>query len=143
MTTTEIKAELNRVKAAERTYCRARDEAEAYAQMLMSGKAVRYESDGGAHERDGNAVERAFCQSAEYNDKADKLLDEYNAIRKRAEKLISSLDDSALQEVLSRRYLIGQRWEEIAESMNYSLRRIYQLHGYALKNIALNFTISL
>lgn len=143
MTTTEIKSELNRVKAAERTYCRARDEAEAYSQMLMSGKAVRYDSDGSVHERDGNAVERAFCQSAEYNDKADKLLDEYNAVRKRAEKLISSLDDPALQEVLSRRYIIGQRWEEIAESMNYSVRHITRLHGIALKNMSLNVHISL
>ena len=42
MTTTEIKAELNRVKAAERTYCRVRDEAEAYSQMLKV-KMIKYD----------------------------------------------------------------------------------------------------
>lgn len=143
MTTTEIKAELNRVRIAERAYRLAKDKAEAYSQMLMSGKTVRYESDGSIHERDGNAVERAYCQIAEYNAETDKLLNEYNVVRRQAERLISSISDAAQREVLSRRYLMGQRWEEIAESMNYSVRHIIRLHSIALKNMSLNVHISL
>ncbi len=143
MTTTEIKAELNRVRIAERAYRLAKDKAEAYSQMLMSGKTVRYESDGSVHERDGNAVERAYCQIAEYNAETDKLLDEYNVVRRQAERLISSISDAAQREVLSRRYLMGQQWEEIAGSMNYSVRHITRLHGLALQNMSLNVQLYL
>lgn len=143
MTTTEIKAELNRARIAERAYRLARDKAGAYEQLLTCGKTVRYDNDGGTHERRGNPVENAYCQLADYNAEADRLFREFTAARKRTEDLISSVPDPVQREVLTRRYIIGQRWEEITESMNYSLRRIYQLHGYALKNIALNFTISL
>ena len=143
MTTTEIKAELNRARIAERAYRLVRDKVNAYEQLLMCGKTARYDNDGGTHERKGNPMENAYCQLADYNTEADRLFREFTAARKRTEELISSVPDSVQREVLTRRYIIGQRWEEIAESMNYSLRRIYQLHGYALKNIALNFTISL
>lgn len=143
MTTTEIKAELNRVRIAERAYRLAKDKAEAYSQMLMSGKTVQYESDGSVHERDGNAVERAYCQIAEYNAETDKLLDEYNVVRRQAERFISSISDAAQREVLSRRYLMGQQWEEIAGSMNYSVRHITRLHGLALQNMSLNVQLYL
>lgn len=143
MTTTEIKAELNRVRIAERAYRLAKDKAEAYSQMLMSGKTVRYESDSSVHERDGNAVERAYCQIAEYNAETDKLLDEYNIVRRRAERFISSISDAAQREVLSRRYLMGQQWEEIADSMDYSVRHITRLHGLALQNMSLNVQLYL
>lgn len=143
MTTTEIKAELNRVRIAERAYRLAKDKAKAYSQMLMSGKTVRYESNGSVHERDDNAVERAYCQIAEYNAETDKLLDEYNVVRRQAERFISSISDAAQREVLSRRYLMGQQWEEIAGSMNYSVRHITRLHGLALQNMSLNVQLYL
>ena len=142
MTTTEIKAELSRARTAERAYLLARDKVNAYGQLLMRGKSVRYENDGGTHERRGNPVENAYCQLADYNTEADRLFREFTAARKRTEELISSVPDPVQREVLTRRYIIGQRWEEIAEYMNYSRRRITQLHGIALKNISLNFPFS-
>ena len=142
MTTTEIKAELNRARDAERAYRLARDKAGAYEQLLTCGKTARYDNDGGTHERKGNPVENAYCQLADYNTEADRLFREFAAARKRTEELISSVPDPIQHEVLTRRYIIGQRWEEIAEYMNYSRRRITQLHGIALKNISLNFPFS-
>lgn len=142
MTTTEVKAELNRVRTAERAYRFAKEKALAYSQLLVSCRTVRYESDGSIHERDGNAVERAYCRAAEYDAEADRLLDEYNAARKQAEKLISSLAEPTQREVLSRRYLMGQKWEEIAKSMYYSRQHVLRLHGYALQSMCLNVTVS-
>lgn len=37
-------------------------------------------------------------------------------------------------EILTRRYLLGQSWEQIAVGMGYSYRHITKLHGWALKN---------
>ena len=143
MTTTEIKSELNKAREAVRDYRLARDKANAYGQLLMGGKAVRYDSDGSTHERKGNPVENAYCCLADYEAEADRLLQEMNAARQRAESLIASVPEQSQREVLTRRYIIGQRWEDIAVSMNYSRQHVTRLHGYALHNMCLNVTKNL
>ena len=50
---------------------------------------------------------------------------------------IRMVSDATEQEILSRRYLLGQRWEKIAVEMGYSYRNITRLHGYALKHFEL------
>lgn len=135
MTTSEIKSELNKAREAARDYRLARDKANAYGQLLMGGKSVRYDSDGSTHERDSNPVEKAYCTLSDYEAEADRLLKEMNTARQKAEKIISSVPNQAQREVLTRRYIIGQRWEDIALSMNYSRQHVTRLHGYALQTI--------
>ena len=135
MTTAIIKAELNQAREAERAYRLARDKYIAYQQLLIGGKSVRYDDTGGTHEKDGNSVERAYCCLADYAEEAEKLMQEMIAARQRTEVLIASVPDAVQREVLTRRYIIGQRWEDISESMNYSRRQITRLHGYALQSI--------
>ena len=135
MTTAIIKAELNQAREAERAYRLARDKYIAYQQLLIGGKSVRYDDTGGTHEKNGNSVERAYCCLADYAEEAEKLMREMISARQRAEVLIASVPDAVQREVLTRRYIIGQRWEDIAESMNYSRRQITRLHGYALQSI--------
>ena len=135
MTTAEIKAKLMRARVAERDYRLARDKVNAYRQLLMGGKSIRYDSDGSTHERDGNPVENAYCTLSDYEAEADRLLKEMNTARQKAEKIISSVPNQAQREVLTRRYIIGQRWEDIALSMNYSRQHVTRLHGYALQTI--------
>lgn len=50
---------------------------------------------------------------------------------------IGMVPDTIEQEILSRRYLIGQSWEKIAVEMGYSYRNITRVHGYALKHFEL------
>ena len=142
MTTAIIKAELNQAREAERAYRLARDKYIAYQQLLIGGKSVRYDNTGGTHEKNGNSVERAYCCLADYAEEAEKLMQEMIAARQRAEVLIDSVPDAVQREVLTRRYIIGQTWEDIAESMNYSRQHITRLHGYALQNMCLNVTLS-
>lgn len=143
MTTTEIKTELNRAKEAKRAYKLAKDKADDYEHLLIGGKSVRYDSDGSKSERKGNSVENAYCQLADYKAEADKLLKELSRAREYAEHIIAAVPDKVQREVLTRRYIIGQRWEDIAESMNYSRQHVTRLHGYALKTLCLNVTFSL
>ena len=135
MTTSEIKAKLMRARVAERDYRLARDKANAYRQLIACGKAVRYGSDGSTHERKGNTVENAYCCLADYSAEEERLLQELISVRQKAEKIISSVPNQAQREVLTRRYIIGQRWEDIALSMNYSRQHVTRLHGYALQTI--------
>lgn len=45
---------------------------------------------------------------------------------------ISMVPDPTEQEILSRRYLLEQRWEKISVEMNYDYRYVLKLHGKAL-----------
>ena len=51
---------------------------------------------------------------------------------------ISMVPDPTEQEILSRRYLLEQRWEKIAVEMGYSYRNITRLHGYALQHFEIS-----
>ena len=42
-----------------------------------------------------------------------------------------------IKTVLRYRYILGMKWEEIAVAMNYSFRRVTQLHGEALSRLKL------
>ena len=143
MTVQEVKAVLNGARDSVRAYRLAKDKVNAYKQLLTSGKTARYESDGSTHEQNGNPIERAYCCLADYETELNNAVAEMVRCRKTAERLISSVEDRTQREVLTRRYIIGQRWEDIAYVMNYSRRRITQLHGAALNNISLNFPFSL
>ncbi len=54
----------------------------------------------------------------------------------RIEALISLVDDAELRQLLTYRYMNGYHWDIIAESMNYSQQRIYQLRIDALRAVA-------
>lgn len=76
----------------------------------------------------------------EYEQHAAQLQAAYVDKYLEIEKIIRSVKDDRLREVLERRYLLYQKWDQIASEMNYTLRRTYQLHGDALQKISLNFT---
>ena len=76
----------------------------------------------------------------EYEHHAEQLRAEYVNRYIEIEKAIYEVEDENLREILERRYLIYQKWDQIAEEMHYTVRRVYQLHGDALRKISLNFT---
>ncbi len=51
---------------------------------------------------------------------------------------ISGVGHAQRQEVLRRRYLLGQTFAEIADAMGLVERRIFQLHRQALEQISVN-----
>lgn len=55
---------------------------------------------------------------------------------------IYKMQDGAEKEVLERRYLMGETWEQIAVQMNYTYRHVIRLHGTALRNFMLPHKMS-
>lgn len=49
---------------------------------------------------------------------------------------VKKIPNATEQEVLTRRYLIGQSWEKIAVEMHYSYRQIIRIHGAALQHFS-------
>ena len=54
------------------------------------------------------------------------------ALKDKIIRQIEAMDNEQQRSVLYNRYVLLQSWETIAEDMNYTTRRIYQIHGEAL-----------
>ena len=116
---------------------------------IATYKSPNFE-DTGSHTSNNNATEDKILKLVEYEKQNERLINKLIDKRNEIERSISRLADPVQREILERRYLLYEPWERhydsvsgryvkgIVESMGYSRRRTFQLHGEALKNIALN-----
>lgn len=65
---------------------------------------------------------------------AEKRLESVQ-LRRQLERKISTVKDRRLQELLRRRYIDGDTWEQIAEAMGMSYQWTCHLHGIALTEL--------
>lgn len=65
----------------------------------------------------------------------DQKIKESKLLRKKIEKIIDSVDDDLLRELLYNKYILGKTLEEIGLILNYSKRHIERLHIKALEKI--------
>lgn len=140
MTVQEVKKILENVCQTEQAYKSALAVAAAYEQQLTGGRCMRYDRQGYSGAK-GNRTEDGLVRLADYKAEADKKLDELVTARKNAERLIASVSDPVGREVLTLRYIFGERWEDIAKETHYSLRRVHQFHSSGLEKIAHNCTL--
>ena len=107
---------------------------------VLFGKGVNCISDGTKTENNGNGVENAYIRILAYEEKIDAEIDELSRKREEIEQVIEKLPDKTEREILSRRYLLFQKWDKIAEDMGYSERHVLRIHGAVLKKMSLNVT---
>lgn len=112
----------------------------AAARSALYGKTVRYDSDGSKPVPRVNGTENAVLRVMELEERLNREIDELTAKQQEIELTVNAVPDEVQREILTRRYLLYQKWEVIAEEMCYSERRIFQIHGNALKNISVNFS---
>ena len=62
----------------------------------------------------------------------DRLVDSFVEKRKRIVEQIDSIDNIDYYNVLSMRYVSRDTFESIAEKTNWSIRKVFSLHGKAL-----------
>lgn len=114
---------------------------------------------GKAVQLDGVSVKGGSCSDvmgetvakvADYEAKTAELIGQLIDKRLEIESVIASIPDPDQREVLERRYLLYQPWDSyydkhtgvyvkgIYESMNYSRRQIFRLHGAALQSVTLD-----
>ena len=94
--------------------------------------------------RDGMPHGSGTSDLSGYAARLDELLRELEAEKemqmvtyREIRQQIGMVPDAIEQEILSRRYLIGQSWEKIAVEMKYSYRHVTKLHGHALNHFAI------
>lgn len=84
---------------------------------------------------DGQALPRAVEQILEAQEKLQAQAARTAESRTQVAAVIYGVDDPLRRDILTRRYILGQRWERIAADNNFTLRRVLQLHRSAVEGI--------
>lgn len=88
-----------------------------------------YVQGNGDKDRLGNAVAKIVDMERE----TDRLVDEYISKRCTIINQIDALDNADYYDVLSKRYINNDAFDAIANKTHWSVRKVYKLHGEALK----------
>lgn len=139
MTTEEVKAYLWQAYKLDKRLQREKRKLDKL-RSSVEYRSPSFEGNGsgcGGADKLGDAVTRII----ERSERVDELAAEYAKKYEEVEKCIRAIEDDALEEVLELRYLQYMKWEEIANAMHYTERRVLQLHGLALHKISLYFSI--
>lgn len=105
----------------------------------LYGKSVDYSSDGSSSGTNENHTEIAIAKIIDYESQINAEIDGLIDKRLEIESSINQIKDETLREILTRRYLLYQKWELIAVKMNYNVQWIYKLHGRALSKIKIGY----
>jgi len=104
------------------------DRLRALATRITPAKADVRVAGGGTVRSMEDLVAKIHKLEAEINAAIDTLID----MRVKISAVIAAVQEPLHRDVLERRYLAGMSWANVAKRMNYSQRRVYELHGAAL-----------
>lgn len=135
MTVQEVKSTLNSVRVKYREYILARDKALHYRSALTGAAQTVSDVPRTRSSGNGNGTEEKIIRLIEYTDNVNVKFHEYILLRLRIEKMIAQLSYPDEREILTRRYILNQKWDIIAAETNYSIRHVTRLHGYALTHL--------
>lgn len=82
---------------------------------------------------DGTKDPHKYDGLVQMEDMIDREADRLYAVKQEILAVILKMKDNRYRDVLTKRYIDNKTWEQIAVEMNYSFRRVIQLHGEALK----------
>lgn len=100
--------------------------------------ALEYHSpslEGGGGSGSADRTPDTISKIMEYEQHVQQLQAEFVDKYTEIDKAIHSVENANQREVLERRYLLYQKWEQIADEMHYSLQNVFKLHGMALQKI--------
>lgn len=79
-----------------------------------------------------NKIETAIEKIMKIDAEINTEIDEYIQVKAEVKSVISSIPNDLYREVLERKYVKGETFEQIAYEMNYTYRNVCYLHGKAL-----------
>lgn len=101
----------------------------------LYGKGADYSNDGSKPASRENSLEKTICKIIDYETEANKKIDKLVDKKIEIEKAIEQIENQKQKEILEKRYLLFEKWEQIAVDMDIDLRWIYRLHNRALDNL--------
>jgi DNA-directed RNA polymerase specialized sigma subunit len=94
---------------------------------------VSNESDRVQTSSDKDRLGSTVAKIVDLEEETDILVNDFLDIRKCIIWQIDSMEDNDFYNVLSLRYIGEKTFEEIAKSTNWSLRKVFMIHGQALQ----------
>lgn len=92
----------------------------------------------GSGSRVESATEKINDCKAEINQATSTAMDIWREVM----AAIETVPDGRLRELLRRRYILGQKWEQIAWEMDLEFRQTFHLHNRALTQLTIETHIS-
>lgn len=86
---------------------------------------------------DGQAIPRAVERLEETRQKLAAEVSKSWALREEIASAIAKIDHPLRQDILTRRYILGQRWEKIAADHHRNIRWIFRVHRVAIEKLAI------
>lgn len=87
------------------------------------------------HEGQSIQLDEAVAKYVDACDEAAYSLETLAQIREEITATIDKIKSEKIRTLLRYRYIHGMTWEKIAVEMNYTWRRVYQVHGDAINVI--------
>lgn len=95
--------------------------------VSVSNEGERVQNSG-----DKDKIGSAIARIVDLERETDSLIDNFVRKRKKIIEQIDSIEDVDYYHVLSMRYVARDTFENIAEKTNWSIRKVFSLHGKAL-----------
>lgn len=135
MTYDEKLAFLRRYRDAQRTMRRLLEElAQLRAEAASVSQALSGIPSGGG---DGQAIPRAVERIADAESRLASAYGTALAERSRVKDAIDTVPDPLRRDILTRRYILGQRWERVAADLDRDLRWVLRLHHRAVDELTM------
>ena len=90
-----------------------------------------YGGNGGSHQT-GDKLGSAVAQIVDAENKVRTEIEQLFATEREIEQTINAVEDERLRMILYHRYILGEKWEQIAVSLHLDYRWLLRLHGRAL-----------
>jgi len=132
MTTDEVKAILEEVRCSYRRYLLAREKAASFRDGFLSPPVF---SDMPHSSSRANGTENRLISLAGCDEEAAQCLERYLEARKAAERMIEYLTNPDEKEVLTRRYILFEKWSKAAKNMCFSEGYVHRLHNSAIQKL--------
>lgn len=126
---------LKRYRDALRLEKELREELEAQRARACKTTAALTGMPGGGG--DGQALSRAVESIVAAQQELQVQINLCGATRREVVAALDQVTDARDHEILRRRYLLGQRWENIAVEMHIELRWIYRRHRRAVSELTM------
>lgn len=136
MTIAQVKNELIKVRILQRKYRTSCDKLRQFRDMISYPAGISYETDGSVKASRDNRSEQMLNRLIAYREECEQYGRDMMMFRERAECMISVLQTECERDVMTRRYIMCQSWEEISALTSYSIRQLYRIHNKSLEKIA-------
>ncbi len=86
---------------------------------------------------DGQSLPRAVEEIVQAQQELQAQINQCGAIRREIVAALEQVTNARDHEILRRRYLLGQRWENIAVEMHYKYQHVCRCHGDAVSKLVI------